>query len=584
MQIKLFLASLSAFAISGCGGSSSESNEPAAPISAEQTYTLKVMPSDSVAGLELSWMNNTATLVAGNELDFTAKGTSFVQPVVSNIPDTMNCDSTLSNTTSLDYTLSIECAAAAVTFELTTPYLYPIIIRYAQSELIVDKSTVSTDASMAGEVEIMQLGGPQICDVEKLSNVKYEIACHPYITVSENEKVYLHFGGQDKQLLFDNPNKERLLASENMWFEEKIWFITQSDASGFRLQSVSFDNGQLGDRVVYDITPSSIARSGDTLFALSSSPIGLYRWKSGAWQMVSNLLEETTLQSGFVTNNSNLYLAAEDNDDPASKSYIQIINGQVRGKKAISNQISQFSHAPLFDYDDVTFSIGFGRDDQLIINVMDSLSSARDDAIFSLVNVKNATIWQNKNNQFLFTNNDSGVEQFEFSRNDVQSTIAFDINPLTQLLPDWIGGDLDTLLAGDFVDTESAEHGVLKYLRHGDVELFEAQLQTRLNTTYPIRVYNETWQEVPRFANSNTTKITPIVSEQGFILVYVGAIASPQSQGQLWALSAGHALLIKEQVLWGQYLSKNYHFEAISQSHLVVFSKEENEVFTVAID
>lgn len=584
MQIKLLLASLFAFATSGCGGSSSEGNTPIAPTSAEQTYTLKVMPRGSVAGLELSWMNNTATLEAGNELDFTAKGTSFAQPVVSGIPDTMNCDSTLSNTTSLDYTLSIECAADVVTFELTTPYLYPITIRYAQSELIVDNSAVSVDASMADDVEIMQLGGPQTCHVTKRSNVTYEIACRPYITTYENDKVYLHFAGQDKQLLFDNPNKERLLASENMWFEEKVWFITQSDTEAYRLHSVSFDDGKVGDRVVYDITPSSIARSGDNLFALSSSPIGLYRWKSGAWQMVSNLLEETSLQSGFVTNNSNLYLAAEDNDDPASKSYIQIINGQVRGKKAISNQISQFSHAPLFDYDDVTFSIGFGRDDQLIINVMDSLSSARDDAIFSLVNVKNATIWQNKNNQFLFTNNDSGVEQFEFSRNDVQSTIAFDINPLTQLLPDWIGGDLDTLLAGDFVDTESAEHGVLKYLRHGDSEFFEAQLQTRLNTTYPIRVYNETWREVSRFANSNTTKITPIVSEQGFLLVYAGDTASPEGQGQLWALSAEHAVLIKEQVLWEHYISKNYHFDSISQSYLVVFSKEENEALTFAID
>ena len=70
---------------------------------------------------------------------------------------------------------------------------------------------------------------------------------------SENEKVYLHFGGQDKQLLFDNPNKDRILASEKKGFEEKVWIITQSDAAGFRLTSDSFDNGKLGVRVVYDI-------------------------------------------------------------------------------------------------------------------------------------------------------------------------------------------------------------------------------------------------------------------------------------------------------------------------------------------
>ena len=150
--------------------------------------------------------------------------------------------------------------------------------------------------------------------------------------------------------------------------------------------------------------------------------------------------------------------------------------------------------------------------------------------------------------------------------------------------PDWIGGDLDTLLAGDFVETSSEKYAVLKYLRSGDKEQSELQLQARINTTHPIRVYNETWRTIPSYARSETKKISPIVSEQGFLLVYIGDVSSNQSVGQLWAISADKEYLVKNDVSWESYLMKDFHFEVISKKHIVVYNEMANEVIVTTID
>lgn len=584
MQFKSFLVSLSILAASGCGGSSGDSQDTKPPAISEQTFTLKITANGVAAGLEVSWMDNKAKLTADKVIELSATSKTFVQPTLLAIPESITCDTQLSNTTTLNYSLAVKCVSSQASFAQTTPYSYPVTIRYGEQSIQLKDSPVSVPPLTMIEPEITALGGPQICEVDDSSNLKFKVACRPYTVVYEKRKLYLVFSEQEKQLLFDNPDKERLIESEYLWFDEQVWFITESASTQYKLHSASFDNGQLGNYKIHDINASSLAISGGKLFALTSFPDGVYSWQSGKWKAVSNLINDGVLKSEFIANNQDLYLALEDNNEVSSKSYIQIINAQIRGRTVLSKQISTFSHTPFFEYDDITFGLGFGTDEQLLINVMDVIPSARDDAVFSLNNVRNATIWQNGNNQFLFTNQDSGIEQFKFTREQVETSTAFDLTALRQITPDWIGGDLDTLLAGDFVETASIKYAVLKYLRKAGTEQSELQLQSRLNTTQPIRVYNETWRTIASYARSNTKKITPIVSEQGYLLVYVGDASSNQSTGQLWALSADKEYLIKADVSWESYSMKDFHFETISEKHLVVYSEFDNEVITITLD
>ncbi|CAM4248777.1 hypothetical protein [Pseudoalteromonas ostreae] len=581
MQLKLLLMSLSILAASGCGGSSNDSQDTAVT---EQTFTLKITANSVAAGLEVLWMDNKAKLTVDKAIELSATAETFLQPTLLAIPKSISCDTQLSNATTLNYSLAIQCVSSQATFEQTSPYSYPVTIRYGEQNIQLKDSVLSVPPFTMTEPEITALGGPQICEIDDSSALNFKVACRPYTVVYEKRKLYLVFSEQEKQLLFDNPDKERLIESEYLWFDEQVWFITEGASTQYKLHSASFDNGQLGNYKVHDINASSLAISGGKLFALTSFTDGVYSWQSGKWKAVSNLINDGVLKSEFIANNQDLYLALEDNNEVSSKSYIQIINAQIRGRTVLSKQISTFSHTPFFEYDDITFGLGFGTDEQLLINVMDVIPSARDDAVFSLNNVRNATIWQNANNQFLFTNQDSGIEQFKFTREQVETSTAFDLTALRQTTPDWIGGDLDTLLAGDFVETASIKYAVLKYLRKADIEQSELQLQTRLNTTQPIRVYNETWRTIASYARSNTKKITPIVSEHGYLLVYVGDASSNQSIGQLWALSADKEYLIKDDVSWEGYLMKDFHFEAVSEKHLVVYSEIANKIITITLD
>lgn len=290
MQLKLLFASLSILAASGCGGSSNDKQNTTIPVVSEKTFTLQITANDVAAGLEVSWMGNKVKLTVDNAIKLSATANEFVQPTLLAVPESVTCDTQLTNTTMLNYSLAVQCVSSDVTFEQTTSYSYPITIRYGEQNIQLKDLPISVTELTNSEPEIIELGGPQICKIDDISNLKFKVACRPYTVSYEKRKLYLVFNQQEKQLLFDNTNGELLIESEYLWFDEKIWFITEAASTQYKLYSASLNNGQLAEYILHDINVSSIAIAGNELFALSTFPDDLHSWKNGKWNALSQLI------------------------------------------------------------------------------------------------------------------------------------------------------------------------------------------------------------------------------------------------------------------------------------------------------
>ncbi|CAM4091619.1 hypothetical protein [Pseudoalteromonas byunsanensis] len=605
MQNRTLLVGVLAVLLNGCGGSSSTETPPktdantqlGAESNKETGYTLNVESNFLAKGVAISWMGTTLTLASSEAVTLTKKATKFEEPALNNTPNNMTCNGKLSTTNDTAYRYAINCELneGYIAFTQTTELMYPITVKYGQETFTLSSNIHTVKQAQASNYEIVSFGGPQDCEASEAQGV-VGFNCARYTLAYSHRKLYKVYNKDHKALIFDAENYHGgmfRISPYYLWFNDAIWLINAEEPAG-NVYSLSVTNHSNIQK--HDVHANSLLVNGDALYALSYSQNQIHKLANGAWKSVNFYKgeRETDIEqiivSDIVHNNENAYIVTADKHDPQQLSYVTFEDGNIHAKPLGSAIVSPAS-TPLFKFDNNNYAIGFNIDNQLVVNNLDGLLEERNEAITTIADVTNATLWQHNENQYLFVNNSDGVQQFTTEG----SSNAFDTTELNNLSPDWIGGDLKLLIAGkrheqtlkvNEEENRVVEFATLEYLRQGDKVQNEAQLKKRLNTQSPIYInYNNSLLELKYEQRQPAKQITPLHAYQGFLLVYVGENESIQSSGQLWLLSTDEAHLVTDNFAWEIFADGDIFIEQIDPLLAIIYNNYARQrIYTVELD
>ncbi|MCF2909258.1 hypothetical protein L1285_13095 [Pseudoalteromonas sp. DL2-H2.2] len=583
MHYSLGFSLFSLCILAGCGDSPKSILPPESKSDDHHQYLLNVTTSGDFDTVGLQWMGHNETLSAEQDYQFTQAGKQFKAPDIKVSSIAIQCDSEIKESEKHTYELTVNCVTSQVKVHADIGPAYGLDIRYGDMVLPFNSEAIVFDYQPGVAPSIEHLQGPQTCTLaEKKPGLEYQLVCEGLTVGLLGKKLAISRDNQESQIVWENTNK-RLIRQGYEWFDEGVWF-TSWDDNVHTVHKLAFENGQPTEVVDFGFDAYTVKAHTGKLYALSS-PVGgddnqIAQFVNGQWETVG-MYDDMKISGGFSQNNDNLYFNL--NKDEGGHALGQIKGSEYVYPKVISEQIDVPSLLPAFNYDGRNFFAGYSQQGNLLVNYLDTVLPYRHEAVFEYENVGDVTLWEDsQQNQYLFYLQNNQVKQFNVKINDVEGTVAFDLDELNTEPVNWLGGDLTTLLVGSA--NEGDEFGRLRYIKSGDVAVNHAGLKARLATDKDIYVVLPNWRNQDFYFPQNHSKVsTQAAAHGGYLLGYVGDTSGTNATGELWLLSAHDAHKVFSGVLWHGYLGNEYYIDAVSELHVVVQGAG-GEMMAISID
>ena len=554
--------------MSGCGSDSQSDNT-------SNTYTLTVDAAQINDAITLEWQGGEYEIAPQSETNFTSTGTQFSAPTMVAIPNHYSCEMNVDAISEFHYQASIQCETLNhMSLDTIDKLAYPVTVQYGEQTQIISQggeATFAVEAGVAQSLVIESTGGPQSCEILG-GGASYLLSCEPFLLsygyfngrrnlykISDNHTTALYE--------FDQP-EDVLVYEDYFYLNDKMWFrgkhLEDNSPSIF---SASIDNGLLQSPEKTILAATSLTHLNDTAYALVDNEIGDGGYtvqyyheaegeNEGEWKTALDHSNYMAL-SGFIDGGDNLQWYLRPKDDETAILLGRILKTELAGMndvllaKPLSASFTKVTHNPMFKYDNHNFAVGYDDANNVLIEY--TFTASQDHFTDNLGNVSATTVWQDNNdNQYLFYTKENAVKQLSFTVDGVPTTQAFDMSPLEQFIPDWVGGDLTQLVAGL---TVSEDYGMLTYLRVGEQALDANEVMELFETRSEVRVLFE--------------KSTQVISNEGHLLVYVGQDAT----GSVWLIDGLKPYKVEDNVSWDKFVL-GYSIENVSPQHASVLDSE----------